>query len=270
MRKSQTAISNSVASLEVDIGFDLLIREGHKARPTEEAKRLIPYMENLLGYQRILSSVADNIYAQQAELHVYIDRRVSCHFLALFRRLLQENDDKTIHFHRGLEPERIEDKVNRGDTSVVISLDDGLIFPLLEKKTLGRREDVIVISSTNQALASAEQVTFSDILNQSQIHVTDSTLGITSNPLSSRLCCVESYDDAIQLIKSDCGWGILPYYAIQDELDRGDLVRIHDTEKHETQLYHNVYCYFSPILRRSSGFKLFLEQCSSLISQSGN
>lgn len=263
MRKSQTSVSNSVVSLEIELGLDLLIREGHKARPTQEAERLIPYMENLLGYQRILSSIADDIFSHRPQLHIFIDKRVSSRFLTLLNYVITEHGDKTINVHRGLSRENIEEG-ERGDIYIIISIDDNLTLPMLDKKTLGIREDVIVVSSKNDTLKSNNKISFNEILNLRQVYVRGSISDIQSNPLSSKVCYVDSYDDAIHFIKNDFGWGILPYYVIKDELKDGTLVALEDEEKHDAPLQHNVYCYFSPLLRNSTGFKRFIEKCTTV------
>ncbi|WP_407330687.1 LysR family transcriptional regulator [Enterovibrio sp. 27052020O] len=263
MRKSQTSVSNSVVSLEIELGLDLLIREGHKAKPTEEAERLIPYMENLLGYQRILCSIADEIFSNRPQLHISIDKRISSNFLHLLNSIIIEHGDKTINVHRDLHYDNMESG-ERGDIYIIISINENLIFPMLTRKTLGIREDVIVFSSKNKGLSLTKKMCFSEILNLRQVYVRESVSDIQCNPLSSKVCYVDSYDDAIHFIKNDFGWGILPYYVIKNELKEGSLIALDDEEKHDAPLQHHVYCYFSPLLRNSDGFKRFLEKCATI------
>ncbi|QUJ70202.1 LysR family transcriptional regulator (plasmid) [Photobacterium sp. GJ3] len=262
MRKSQTSVSNSVVSLEIELGVDLLIRDGQKAIPTEEAIQLIPYMENLLSYQRILSSIADEIFADKPELHIYIDQRVSSRFLDLLQNVILDHEDKTVNIHRGLDITNIQQS-KRGDIYIVISIFNDLSLHKLDKKTLGIREDVIVVSAQNKRVQENRTVCFNEILNHRQIYVCNSIADVQSNPLSSKVCFVDSYDDAIHFIKNDFGWGILPYYVIEDELKAGSLIALEDKKKHDATLQHNVYCYFSPLLRNSPAFKTFIQHCKT-------
>lgn len=266
MRKSQTSISNNVVSLEIELGVDLLIREGHKARPTEEALRLIPYMENLLSYQRILSSVADEIFSSKPQLHIFIDKTVSSNFLSLSHFLIEEHNDKTVNIHRGSDPEKFINS-QRGDLCIVISMCDQILLPKLDIQTLGVREDVIVFSPTQSNEKLNTPLSFNDIVNLRQIYVSGSIPELQSNPLSSNVCYVDSYDDAIHLIKNGFGWGILPYYVVKDDLENSHLIMLNDNEKHDSVLQHTIYCYSSPVLRDSLGFKHFLDNCKQNLSR---
>lgn len=258
LRKSQTSISNSVVKLEIDLGIDLLCREGHKALPTKEAIKLLPYFRNLLDYSYVIDGVVDGLQTNKLALEVFVDNAIPSTICLAIEHLISSEQFETVTLKRGSPADSM--KFLKEDVAqVAITIHEELKTKHYSQAVLGYCRGVVVCHR-DFPLANAKVTCASDLVRYRQICLScsDAEVSPSFRPVSDDICYVEQFYDMKSLITQELGWGVLPLHIAESALDDGTLV---DLSKHyeEGGILTKVYCYFNTHLLHYDSFKQFLD-----------
>lgn len=260
LRKSQTSISNSVVKLEIDLGVDLLCREGHKAIPTKEAMKLLPYFRNLLDYSHVIDSVVDGLQTSKLILEIFVDNAIPSSICVAIEHLIAGEQFETVTIKRGSPADSMKSLRENG-AHIAITIHEELKTRHHSQAVLGYCRGVVVCHH-RFPLADANITCASDLVRYRQICLScsDSDVAPSFRPVSDDVCYVEQFYDMRSLIMQQLGWGVLPLHIVEDLLSDGTLI---DLSKHyeEGGILTKVYCYFNTNLLHYDSFKHFLEAC---------
>ncbi|WP_375055754.1 LysR family transcriptional regulator [Zobellella sp. DQSA1] len=258
LRKSQTSISNSVVKLEIDLGIDLLCREGHKAMPTKEAIKLLPYLRNLLDYSHVIDGVVDSLQTSKLALEIFVDNAIPSSICQAIEHLIVSQQFETVTIKRGSPADSMKFLRDNG-AQVAITIHEELKTKHFSQSVLGYCRGVVVCHR-DFPLANASITCASDLVRYRQICLScsDSEVAPCFRPVSDDVCYVEQFYDMKSLIMQELGWGVLPLHIVKDSLDDGTLI---DLSKHyeDGGILTKVYCYFNTQLLHYDSFKHFLE-----------
>jgi len=264
LRKSQTSVSNSVCNLEIELGIDLLKRDGHKAVPTVEALKLIPYLKNLLNYEEMIADVVDDLSVEKPDLNIYLDSAIPSPFCDIFEHLITDDSFGTVRLYRGSPADGLS-MVKRGDINVAITINEELKINSLSQCVLGYSRAYIVSSKTHP-LSQSKVLNVNELCKYRQIALTarEQYVPEAFRPVSNKVCYVESFDDMLRLIEKGVGWGVMPYYFISEQLDSGELMEV-SRNYEKGGILTKIYCYFSTSLQAYDAFNQFLESARDKI-----
>lgn len=263
LRKSQTSISNSVVKLEIDLGIDLLCREGHKALPTKEAIKLLPYFRNLLDYSHVIDGVVDGLQTSKLALEVFVDNAIPSNICLAIEHLIVSQQFETVAIKRGSPADSMK-FLKESRAQVAITIHEELKTKQYSQSVLGYCRGVVVCHR-DFPLANASITCASDLVRHRQVCLScsDSDVAPCFRPVSDDVCYVEQFYDMKSLIMQELGWGVLPLHIVKDALNEGTLI---DLSKHyeEGGILTKVYCYFNTNLLNYDSFENFLEACKRI------
>lgn len=264
LRKSQTSISNSVASIEIDLGVDLLLRDGHKATPTPQAVKLMPYFRNLLDYSYDVDEVVARLQSTRQKLSLFIDNAIPPSICQAVEHLILADEFDSITLNRGSPADSLQ-KLNSGEIQVAITIHEEIKTRLFSQSVLGYCRGVAVCHRDMQS-ANISITSIKDLARFRQIALACSSTDVAKSfaPVSDDVCFVDNFYDMKSLIMRGLGWGMLPLHIAQAELDTGLLV---DLSRNYEQggIVTKIYCYHNAHLLQYKSFCNFLADAKAQI-----
>lgn len=257
LRKSQTSISNSVTNLEIDLGIDLLLREGHKATPTESGLKLLPYFRNLLDYTYVIDDVINSLQTKRQKLSLFIDNAIPPSLCNAVEHLIRSEEFECVTVKRGSPADSFQ-KLKEGDIQVAITIHEEVKTKLFSQSVLGYCRGVAVCHR-DLALAKVDITSINDMVRYRQIALACSAAEVSPSfvPVSDEVCYVDNFCDMKSLVMRGLGWGILPSHIVQSELESGTFVDL-SKDYEQGGILTKIYCYFSAHLLQHQSFKNFL------------
>lgn len=257
LRKSQTSISNSVTNLEIDLGIDLLFRDGHKAVPTAKGLKLLPYFRNLLDYTHVIDDVVNSLQTKRQKLSLFIDNAIPPSLCNAVEHLIRSEEFECVTLKRGSPADSFQ-KLKEDDIQVAITIHEEVRTKLFSQSVLGYCRGVAVCHH-DFALANVDITSINDLVRYRQIALTCSATEVSPSfvPVSDEVCYVDNFCDMKSLVMRGMGWGILPIHIAQDELENGTLIDL-SKDYEQGGILTKIYCYFSAHLLQHQSFKDFL------------
>ena len=236
LRISQPALSVAIKKLEAEYGFDLFDRESYRAKLTpigeallQRAKYLLGEIEGFSDYAKILAQ------GEESELTVAIVEsapfgiilEVLSHFFSEYsntklkiscegvrgahERLYQDVADIALTAGQDMDPNTIE----------TIELGQVILVPVVAKKHPAAKFEK---SATERQMQDFVQV----IIRDTSTSFAAKDFGVVKGATAS--CTVNDQDKKKAIIMAGLGWGRLPHFMIQNELNEGTLVSLESTE----------------------------------------
>ncbi len=263
LKKSQTSVSSSVCNLEIELGVDLLKRDGHKAVPTDEARKLIPHMNNLLNSAEVLMAAVDSITTERPKLNIYLDNTIPSAFCDSIDGLVVAESFDTVRVFRGSPTDGLN-MLKKGEINLAVTIHEEETSEQYSKCVLGYGRTYVVTSSSHP-LAKEPSNHTNDLKNYRLIALNSrECVPGHFQPASNDVCYVESYEDMLRLIKKGVGWGVMPYYYASRHLESGDLKKLNE-EYEKDGVLTKIYCYFSASLKSHRAFDEFLNNARQAI-----
>jgi DNA-binding transcriptional LysR family regulator len=226
----QSAVSHAIANLEAELGIALFDRTGHRPALTAEGRALLEDARAILlrvdcmrarsrgfseGVEIVLSLVADPIFP--------IDRLTSA--LKHMREQFPSVSVKLAIEPLGAPLSALQE--HRADLAIVVG--EEFRDPQVELEALATVPMFAVAAPDHPLAARAGHVAIADLIDHLQIVLEDATAltkGRDIGVLSPETWRVRSQAAKHALITAGIGWGRLPHWAVERDLDQGRLVRL--------------------------------------------
>lgn len=265
LRKSQTSVSNSVVNLELDLGVDLLLRDGHKATPTPEAIRLTPYFRNLLDYANIIEGVLNGMHQNRRKIAIYIDNAIPPSLCLAVEHLIQSSQFENVTIKRGSPADSMH-QLKEGKIEIAITIHEEIKTKQFSQTVLGYCRGLAVCHK-DFPLSNIPITSINDFVRFRQIALACSSQDVSPSflPVSDQVCFVDSFDDMKSLIMQKIGWGIVPDHIILGDIQSKQCVDL-SSNYERNGIVTKIYCYFSPELLKLECFNAFLNTARESIS----
>lgn len=233
LRRAQSAVSHAVADLEAELGVQLFDRSGYRPVLTDAGKALLEEARSLLMRVDFLRARADSFSrGEEPEVAIAVDTLFPmpglCGVLNAWRA--------------GHASVKVRMSVLPLGGPVSALLDDSCALALLAGKDFidARIEcealmaiEFVAVASASHPLAQAARrgarLRSMDLADHLQIVQTDPSAlsqGRDFGVLSPQTWRVDNQEAKGALIRAGTGWGRMPLWAVQDDLDAGRLARI--------------------------------------------
>lgn len=215
--KVPSAVSMSIANLEIDLDLTLFHRVGREPRPTAQAYTLYEKTEQLL--------VEMNQWKQHAfALSTGLESALN---IVVVSELLHTNWTDYIAL---LEKQFPELQINifsapQEDAQKMLLNQTAQLALMFEREQLVsseqfvelKRESLVAVAAIHHPLAQFEQVSYEQILNSRQIVVASRDKNIKPELLfSKKYWRTDNHHSACSLIMQNLGWGVLPFEMFND------------------------------------------------------
>jgi DNA-binding transcriptional LysR family regulator len=228
--RAQSAVSHAIANLETELGVALFDRTGHRPSLTVEGRALLEEARAILlrvdclrarsrgfseGVEIVLSLVADGLFP------------IDCLTVALKR---MRERFPSVSMRLAIEPlgaplSALQE--HRADLAIIVG--DEFRDAQMELEALATVPMFAVAAADHPLAAHAGHVAIADLAGHLQIVLegpTALTKGRDIGVLSPETWRVQSQAAKHALILAGIGWGRLPLWAIDQDLDRRRLVRL--------------------------------------------
>jgi DNA-binding transcriptional LysR family regulator len=236
VRRAQSAVSYAIANLESQLGVALFDRSAHRPRLTKAGEVLLEDARGVLLKMDFLRARARGIgQGVETELSIVVDALFPLPVLgAALVQLRSRFPAVRPHVSvlaLGGPPTALRDR--RCDLAVMVG--EEFFDPRLECDRLQPIALVTVAAASHPLLqqARARRLTASELAEHPQVVLEDPTNlseGRTFDVIAPLTVCVAHMDAKRALILAGVGWGRLPRWTIQAELDAGTLARLPTTK----------------------------------------
>lgn len=230
LRKTQSAVSQNIATLEAALGLELFDRSGYRpaltaagARVHEIARRILGEVDELAGLARVLGA------GHEAELSLAIDEFFPMPRAVRALRAARERFPKTKLLVRTGALGEVAEMVASGLASFGISgplEKEPKAFVRTPLMTVGL---VPVVSRAHPLATAASPIPLPALRPYVQVVLTDRspyTEGVRRGVVESDHCLAGSLATKRAFLLGGLGWGTMPRHLIAADLRRGSLVRI--------------------------------------------
>jgi DNA-binding transcriptional LysR family regulator len=230
LSRVQSAISHAIANLEAELGVVLFDRAGHRPALTGEGRALLEDVRAILlhvdrlkgrargfndGVEIALSFVADPLFPIA---------RLTQALHAMHARF------PSVRVTLAVEPLGAPlTALKAGRADLAISVGDEFRDPEIEFEAIGTVAMQAVAAAGHRLAGRAEPVTVADLAGHLQVVISDPTTwseGSDYGVLSPETWRVQSQAAKHAFILDGIGWGRLPEWLIEADLDTGRLVRL--------------------------------------------
>ncbi len=266
---TQSTITFQIGQLEDELSATLFEKVGRKMVLTEAGKRLIPYVDEVFQSVKKLRYFERDLAACQGDLHIGVGETLLCYRLPAILKEFHRQAPKARLFLRSMNCYDIRDALLDGSLDLGVFYDyvGGYnshltvmqmgCYPLTlvaSPETKKKYTDFITPNQKislpfiiNEPTCVFRQI-FEQYLRERKI-ILDHTIELWSIPTIKNL------------VKNDVGISFLPDFAVQEELEKGELVAI-ETEIAENKLsaicgYHKNK-WISPLMQ------LFIDLCREI------
>jgi DNA-binding transcriptional LysR family regulator len=268
----QSAVSQSMASLEALVGFKIWDRSGRTVKLTERGRPLVAAARRVLAESSKMGEIADALHSTKSErLSIAVDAifppRALVKLIALLKQtfpsLALRVDTDTLA--------SISTRVARHEFDLGIAGPLG-ISDALERVAVGSVL-MIPVAAKSHALAQIKGRISSDVIG-AETQIVLSERGVAgSSPdqgvISQQTWRVADLVTKRELLLGGLGWGNLPEALVVDDLKRGDLVRLNlaawTDEEHRLPLA----LVFSPAIRARPIVRWLVAHVPSLCAEWG-
>ncbi|GAA3935555.1 LysR family transcriptional regulator [Litoribacillus peritrichatus] len=226
--KAQSAISQGIANLEIDLGNQLFDRTSRKPTLTKQGQRLLSYAQAILLQTHELNSAASSLsHAQETHLMLAVDGAL---MVPAFDTLLHQFSEifpaTGIELHSIASPD-IAALVHSGKADLGLMFCD-LVFPKEVDLCFLGNLPFYAVCSPNHPLAQLESANVPDLLPHRQIMLkgVDGRELAQFVALSTQVWWSNSFYMIYDLLKQGMGWSYLPYHMAETGIQKKELHRI--------------------------------------------
>jgi len=228
----QSAVSHTIANLEAELGLQLFDRSGYRPVLTPEGQALLANARDLLlradamrararslgeGVELELSLVVDTLFPLAAAAQAMTQVRTQ--YPSISFRLESQALGGPL---AALEEKRC---------TLAIVVGEDFRNPRIALEAIGSVQLIAVVHADHPLaqMNNGKPLGLPDLADHQQIVLSDPTPlseGRTFGVLSPYTCRVNTQEAKFALIRAGLGWGRLPAWQVQDDLDVGRLVRV--------------------------------------------
>ncbi|RRV82455.1 LysR family transcriptional regulator [Stutzerimonas stutzeri] len=228
----QSAVSHAIANLEAELELQLFDRSGYRPVLTPEGEALLAHARDILLRADAMRARARALCAGvELELALVVDTLFPIESVARAVAAASAEFPSTC-FRMDVQAlggpiAALEDR----RCALAIIVGEDFRNPRLSLEAIGSVQQVAVVCATHPLAAreERERLGIADLANHLQIVLTDPTPlseGRSFGVLSPFTCRVNTQDAKLALIREGLGWGRLPTWQVQNDLDSGRLVRV--------------------------------------------
>ncbi|AWF80284.1 LysR family transcriptional regulator [Microbulbifer sp. A4B17] len=226
--KAQSAISQGIANLEIDLGVELFDRSTRKPTLTAAGQRLFGYAKVVLEQTEELNTVAQSIIKQE-ETAVRLAIEHALNLPTLGQILLE--------FRQRFPATEVE-LLSVASPDIIQLVDDGRVDIGLMFSNMAYKREVDVcfagnitvqaVCSTTHPLTKLDSVEISHLAAHTQFILR----GVNGDGLdhevhvSSMIWTSNSIPSMLELIKQGIGWAYLPSHLIEKPVNLGELYKL--------------------------------------------
>lgn len=273
MHRTQSAVSQTIAKLEEDLGERLFDRSSRDGSLTDAGRVLKQYAEQLLNVRQEAKDALTELRSlQQGKLVIAANEFTSRYLLPVLHIFHRMHPVIKIEVHRSLARDVANSVLNHNVEFGVISFrpeDEELTSLVLY------RDELALIAYPAHPLASSKKVSIKDLGAES--FVAHSVLSPyrerviqafkkhrTALHMSIELPTIE---DIKHFVRMENGLALVPLIAVQHEIEKGDLVHVPCPElamERKLRIVHRA----GTVLSHAG--KAFLKTCKALSQQPGS
>ena len=232
LRYSQSTVTVQIQQLEEELQVHLFDRIGKKVYVTEKGRELENYAQQMIELSQKISAISGEEQELQGTLRIAaLDSLITSILPAALREfheaypkvdIIVKTADNVFDAERQLSQNEVDlaivthDKRSSKHFTKTILKETRFVFaaapshPLTEKKSVSLAE-----IAENDVIITNQQFYFSDMSNED----TKKTLDYIIKPRFD----IWNPIGAMKLAKQDCGIALLPYYLIQEAVEKGEL-----------------------------------------------
>ncbi|MCQ4264406.1 LysR family transcriptional regulator [Stutzerimonas stutzeri] len=228
----QSAISHAIANLETELGLQLFDRSGYRPVLTPEGQALLAHARDILLRADAMRARARALGAGvELELTLVVDTLFPIEAVA--QAITQASVDFPSTSFR-LESQALGGPIAALDEkrcTLAIVVGEDFRNPRLALEAISSIRQIAVVRSDHPLAELGNHAPFGlpELAGFLQVVLTDPTPlseGRSFGVLSPFTCRVNTQEAKAALIRAGLGWGRLPAWQIQDDLDAGRLVRV--------------------------------------------
>jgi len=230
--KTQPAISQGIKQLENYLGINLFNRSGYRLELTEQGQKIYQHTLKLLNESLEIKQIAKHLTSgNEANITLAIEASFNLNsFLPLLEKIQSEFPRTQII----LKQEHISgafEAAENGDADIAITAIDNLKLEsgVFDSKLLVKGK-LVNVAAPRFLMRHPRLKRVSELCEEYQIVVQDSGQSSEgknySVQMGQRCWYVNDFYTKKILISSGMGWGRLPEYMIEDELNNGSLVHL--------------------------------------------
>lgn len=232
----QSAISHAIANLEAELGLQLFDRSGYRPVLTPEGQALLANARDILLRADAMRARARALGAGvELELSLVADTLFPIDSVAkAITKACAEYPSTTFRLESQPLGGPLAALDNRRCTLAILVGDD-FRSARIAQEAIGSVRQIAVVHADHPLAQLGENTPLGlpDLASHQQIVLTDPTPlseGRVFGVLSPYTCRVNTQDAKLALIRAGLGWGRLPEWQIQDDLQAGRLVRVGVTD----------------------------------------
>lgn len=235
LSRVQSGLSVSIANLEDTLGVQLFDRSGYKPALTSQGQVLLGNARDILLRVDVLRAQASRFAnGVETELLISVDTLFPMRQVAhAISRMRQEYPSVTVRLWSEAMGGPL-DALRKDRCSLAVMVGEDFRDPHIKFEPLINVSQVAVAAPAHPlALRGAgTSLELMDVVDQLQIVLSDAS-GISAGQdfgvISSQTCHVNSQDAKYHLILGGAGWGRLPHWLVERDLNQGMLVRLNVT-----------------------------------------
>jgi DNA-binding transcriptional LysR family regulator len=269
----QSAVSHAIANLESELGVQLFDRTGYRPALTPQGQALLANARDLLLRADAMRARARALAGGvELELAIVVDTLYPIAAVAqAMRRVRAEYPSTTFRLESqplGGPLAALEDK--RCTLAIIVGED--FRNPRIQLEAIGAVQQIAVVQADHPLARLTEQTPLGlpELADHLQIVLTDPSPlseGRTFGVLSPHTCRVNTQEAKLVLIQTGLGWGRLPAWLVQEDLNAGRLVRLgianlgrNGEVNHEAYLAHRLDEPVGPVAQTLRRFLTSREQ----------
>jgi len=234
--KVQSAISQGIANLEVDLGLQLFDRTTRKPTLTADGQRIYQYAKAVLFQTSELDKAVTAIAnSEETLIKLACDSAV---FTDSFHRVLNDFSNRFIHTQLELITSTSTDITYNIELEKV---DLGIIFTDLDFKNnvepcfIGHLP-FYAVCHPKHILAEAEKINVSDLVGHKQLLQRGDTGEFMQQfpQISANVWWANSFDNLLMFIRQNIGWAYLPAHMVEADIANGKLYKLPVVIDHTT------------------------------------
>ncbi|QWK80480.1 LysR family transcriptional regulator [Ochrobactrum sp. BTU1] len=230
LSRVQSGVSATIANLENTLGVELFDRSGYKPTLTSQGQLLLGNARDIILRVDVLRAQAQGFaHGVETELAISVDTLFPMREVA--RAISQmRHDYPAVAVHVWSEAMGGPlDALRKNRCALSVMVGEEFRDPRIKFEPLKTVRQVSVVASTHPLALRDEgrPLELMDVADHLQIVLTDPSdisAGRDFGVVSSKTCRVNSQDTKHQLILGGAGWGRLPYWLVERDLEQGTLV----------------------------------------------
>lgn len=223
--KVQSAISQGIANLEIDLGVALFDRATRKPRLTADGERLLSFARAVLQQVEDLNGAAQGLAeGEETEIRIVLDDAIMMPSLS---RVLADFGEKfratQIEIYTAVSPD-IPRMVATGAADLGLMFSGLVVQKSVEQMFIGHLP-FVTVCRPDHPLARLDTVKASDLLPHRQLMLR-SPQGTNTDqfpPLSAQVWYADSYQALRELVLQGIGWAYLPQHFVGGAISAGQL-----------------------------------------------